>query len=179
MQDIGTDKKYDLVTASYVMNELNEEDMLRTAEKLWDITGDTLLIVEPGTPKGYANILVIRDILLQKGAYITAPCTHAGKCPMVEDDWCHFYCRVQRSRLHKQLKGGEAPFEDEKYSFMAFSKKEAQLPELRVLRRPRIYKGHIMLTVCSKEGIQNITVTKKEKERYRDAGKLKAGDAFY
>ena len=179
VQDIGTDKKYDLVTASYVMNELNEEDMLRTAEKLWDITGDTLLIVEPGTPKGYANILVIRDILLQKGAYITAPCTHAGKCPMVEDDWCHFYCRVQRSRLHKQLKGGEAPFEDEKYSFMAFSKKEAQLPEFRVLRRPRIYKGHIMLTVCSKEGIQNITVTKKEKERYRDAGKLKAGDAFY
>jgi UDP-glucuronate 4-epimerase len=94
VQDIGTDKKYDLVTASYVMNELNEEDMLRTAEKLWDITGDTLLIVEPGTPKGYANILVIRDILLQKGAYITAPCTHAGKCPMVEDDWYHLSERL-------------------------------------------------------------------------------------
>jgi ribosomal protein RSM22 (predicted rRNA methylase) len=118
-------------------------------------------------------------MLLNKGAHITAPCPHTDQCPMEKDDWCHFYCRVERNRLYKFLKGGEAPFEDEKYSFMAFSKEEKKLPLYRILRHPKIYKGHVMLTVCSKKGIQDITVTKKEKERYRDAKKLKAGDTFY
>ena len=179
VQEINTNHKYDLVTASYIMNELCTEDMKKTTAKLWDITKKTLLIVEPGTPKGYGNIIVIRDMLLNKGAHITAPCPHADKCPMEKDDWCHFYCRVERTRLHKFLKGGEAPFEDEKYSFMAFSKEEKNLPLYRILRHPKIYKGHVMLTVCSKQGIQDITVTKREKERYRDAKKLKAGDTFY
>ncbi|HOD93233.1 MAG TPA: small ribosomal subunit Rsm22 family protein [Clostridia bacterium] len=179
LQDIDVNSKYDLITASYVMNELNDEDRISIALKLWEMTKDTLLIVEPGTPKGYRNIIDLRDILLSKGAYITAPCPHMDKCPIEEDDWCHFYCRVERTKLHKQLKGGEAPFEDEKYSFIAFSRKEKQLPVYRILRHPKTSKGHIKLTACSKQGIVGITVSKREKERYKDAKKLKAGDDFY
>ncbi|MFA5341839.1 MAG: small ribosomal subunit Rsm22 family protein [Clostridia bacterium] len=178
-EDISTDCVYDLVTASYVMNELNDKEMEKAVLKMWEITSKILLIVEPGTPKGYKNILTIRDMLLKKGAYISAPCTHADDCPMEKDDWCHFYNRVERNKLHKQLKGGEAPFEDEKYSFIAFSREERQLSLYRILRHPKINKGHIILTVCSKQGIKEITVSKREKERYRDAKKLKAGDAFY
>ena len=155
LQDINADYEYDLITASYVINELNDNDIKKTVLKLWEMTNKILLIVEPGTPRGYRNILSVRDTLLKKGAYIAAPCTHVEKCPMKDDDWCHFYCRIERSRLQKQLKGGEAPFEDEKYSFIAFAKEEKHLPSYRILRHPKTNKGHIIFTVCSKQGIQN------------------------
>jgi len=69
-----------------------------------------LLIVEPGTPAGYKNITEARRVLVESGAHIAAPCTHENTCPMEGNDWCHFTCRISRSRLHRLMKGGEAPF---------------------------------------------------------------------
>lgn len=179
IQDLIMEEKPDLVIASYVMNELSNKDMQNAVKKLWEHTGKLLLIVEPGTPVGYRNIIKIRSTILEEGGYVIAPCTHMYDCAMEKDDWCHFYCRVERSRLHKQLKGGDAPYEDEKYSFMAFVKQEQPLAKYRVLRHPKIGKGHVILTVCSAKQIMNMTCSKKEQDRYKAAKKLKAGDSFY
>ena len=37
-------------------------------------------------------------------------------------DWCHFTQRLPRSRAHKQIKGAELPFEDEKFSYVALTR---------------------------------------------------------
>ena len=47
----------DLVVASYMIGEISEGERKTLAELMWAKTRDTLLVVEPGTPAGYARIL--------------------------------------------------------------------------------------------------------------------------
>lgn len=166
----------DLVFSSYVLNELGNKDSLKVIDKMWDSTNKVLLVVEPGTPRGYEIIRLIRDRLISKGGYILAPCPYMDKCPLSSNDWCHFSTRVVRSKLHKTLKGGDAPYEDEKYSYIAFNKSPCNRCKNRILRHPQISSGFITLEVCSKDGLNTIKFTKKDKELFRTARKAKAGD---
>lgn len=178
-EDFGGSYPSDLVIASYVLNEMNEADRLEVVEKMWENTKEMLLIVEPGTPVGSANIRSIRDYLLSKGAYMVAPCPHSDKCPVVGDDWCHFTCRVQRSKLHKLVKDGDAPYEDEKFSYIAFSRTPCKLPSGRIMRHPMVQKGRIDLTLCQGNGqIKQVGIQKKDGEAYKIAKKSVCGDAF-
>jgi SAM-dependent methyltransferase len=111
----------DLVVASYVLNELSPEDALRAALGMWAAAGHLLVLVEPGTPKAFAGLRALRQPLLDAGAHLLAPCPHQGPCPLPPEDWCHFTVRVARSRLAKALKGGDAPYEDEKFSCLILS----------------------------------------------------------
>lgn len=169
--------KADLVIASYVLNEMPLSLQLDTAVSLWNSAGMMLLIVEPGTPECYANLMKIRKKLMDAGAHIAAPCPHSSEC-MLKDDWCHFTCRIPRSRLHKRLKGGQAPFEDEKFMYLAVTRNICDRPEARILRHPRINKGHIGLNICSYSGISNITVSKKDGDKFSKARKAKPGDSI-
>ena len=168
----------DLIIAGYLFNELSSEDVIRAIKKLWNHTNKVLLVVEPGTPVGYSIIKNIRDTLINEGGYVISPCPHMDKCPMKEHDWCHFVTRVNRSKLQKDLKGGDAPYEDEKFSYIAFSKTPVNRCECRVLRHPQISKSLVQLTCCCKDGINNIQVRKNEKEKYKLARKIHAGDKF-
>jgi len=177
--DLETDDipgKADLVIASYVLNEMAGDARRRAVQKLWDSAGMILLLVEPGTPAGFSNLKEVRKMLVEQGAFVAAPCPHSDDCPMEEDDWCHFACRVARSRLHRQLKGGEAPFEDEKFAYMAFAREACMNAGMRILRHPQVRGGHIMLRVCTNDGIKDITLTRKDGERYKKARKASSGD---
>src|SRR6185437_3032913 len=66
----------DLVIASYLIGELGEAERRSLAEAMWEKTRDTLLVVEPGTPVGYARILALRAHLTAAGAHVAAPCPH-------------------------------------------------------------------------------------------------------
>ena len=105
----------DLVVASYMIGEIGDGERRALTELMWEKTRDTLLVVEPGTPAGYARIIALRERLIAMGAHVAAPCPHDGKCPLQPPDWCHFTQRLQRSRAHKQVKGAELPFEDERF----------------------------------------------------------------
>lgn len=168
----------ELVIAAYVLNEMTLQSRLKVAEKLWKTTGKLLLLVEPGTPAAFASLMEIREHLLQKGAHVAAPCPGQDACKKPGGDWCHFTCRIARSRLHRQLKGGEAPFEDEKFSYIALSREKSPGPDARVLRHPLVRGGHVVLEVCTARGIENMTLSKSDGERYRKARRAKAGDAF-
>ncbi len=168
----------DLVVASYVLNELSEENRLKAARSLWNTAGQMLLIVEPGTPAGYAHLREIRSLLLKEGAHMAAPCPHENACPLPEDDWCHFTCRVARSRLHKQLKGGEAPYEDEKFCYLALTRKECAPAGARILRHPRIDPGKISLSLCTENGLSTREVRKKDGPLFKAARKSHCGDSF-
>jgi ribosomal protein RSM22 (predicted rRNA methylase) len=167
----STPQTADLVIASYVLGEMTEENRAKTAETLWSAAGKMLLIVEPGTPAGYEQVRALRSLLLSRGAHIAAPCPHVGPCPIPEGDWCHFACRVPRSRLHRALKGGDAPYEDEKFCYMAFTKQPGEHVSARVLRHPQVEPGRVTLTLCTPEGIKKSIVTKRDGEAFKRARK--------
>jgi ribosomal protein RSM22 (predicted rRNA methylase) len=70
------------VLLAYVLDELAPEARSRLVERLWELTGDVLVIVEPGTPAGWSRILDARQQLIAGGAAILAPCPHAAACPL-------------------------------------------------------------------------------------------------
>jgi len=173
------DEKYDLVIASYLLGEMTQAQRLKTARMLWERTGKLLLIVAPGTPDSYSQMMEVRSELLSDGAYLAAPCPHAGGCPLGENDWCNFTCRVARSKLHKLLKGGDAPYEDEKFFYLAFTREPAAQCSSRILRHPLTDKNRMTLTLCCGDGtIKTECVTKKDGELFKAAKKASCGDSF-
>lgn len=169
---------FDLITLSYVLNEVPSDRRLSVAQSAWERTSKAFLIVEPGTPAGFKNIREIRADLIAGGAHIVGPCPHANACPMSEGDWCHFAERLSRSAEHRLLKNAELGYEDEKYSYVVFARQAVALPAARVLRHPRKHSGHIELELCTTDGLARETVSRKQGERYRQAKRLQWGDEF-
>ena len=169
--------KSDLVVASYILNELCEQDRLKAVDKLWDATDKLLIILEPGTKVGFSNLKKIREHLISLGANIVAPCAHENKCEI--DSWCHFTCRVERSKVHRETKRGDVPYEDEKFAYLAVSREKVSSADMRILRHPIIKKGRVGLQVCSKDGIEDFELYKKDKELYKKARKANWGDELY
>ena len=166
----------DLVICSYVLNELNESDRMLALDKLWKSTKKILLIIEPGTPVGFNEIKVIRKSLMECGGSIIAPCPNIENCPIEENDWCHATCRVSRTKIHKLLKNGDVPYEDEKFSYIAVSKDKFEKEDFaRVLRHPKIESGKITVQICSRNGISEKIVTKKDKDLFKIARKASCG----
>lgn len=172
------DDKADLVIASYVINELDESQRLLMAEKLWSITNNVLLFIEAGTPEGYRILNKVRTSLLKRDAHILAPCPHEGPCPISGQDWCHFTCRIQRNRLHRLAKGGQLPYEDEKYTYLALTREETNPYSARILRHPQIGKGHVKLSLCTKDGLKQATYSKRDGDIYKHARKSNCGDTI-
>src|SRR2546430_537896 len=139
----------DLVVASYMIGEIGDAERESLAGLLWAKTRDTLLVVEPGTPAGYARIIALRAQLITDGAHVAAPCPHDGKCPLQAPDWCHFTQRLQRSRAHKQVKGAELPFEDEKFAYVALMRAPVARHLSRVLAQPVVSKDEIAAKLCT------------------------------
>lgn len=179
--DISKDnisEKADLVTASYVLNELSPKKREEALVKLWNSAEKMLVIVEPGTKAGFSNIKSARETLISLGAKIVAPCPAVKSCPISGDDWCHFTERVARTKLHKVLKGGDAPYEDEKFSYIAAVKDniDGGCCSSRILRHPKIESGFVTLTLCSSDGISERKITKKDGALFKAARKSDCGD---
>jgi len=83
---------------------------------------------------------------------VIAPCPHANVCPLQPPDWCHFARRVARSRLHRQAKSADVPWEDEKFSYVAVSREAATVAGARVIARPRKASGRVTLKLCRPDG---------------------------
>lgn len=169
----------DLVVASYVINELSENERAALADAMWAKTHDTLLVVEPGTPAGYARIIDLRARLIAKGAHVIAPCPHDAACPLTKPDWCHFTQRLQRSRAHKHLKGADLPYEDEKFSYVVLSRAPPAQRPLRVLAQPQVTKVAVTAKICAADGIETASVPHRDKAAYKRAKKWDWGDAVF
>ena len=58
----GARQQYDLVTAAYVLSELDSDrERQQVIQELWERTKGMLVLVEPGTPSGYENIISARE----------------------------------------------------------------------------------------------------------------------
>jgi ribosomal protein RSM22 (predicted rRNA methylase) len=172
----------DLVISAYVLGELTAHQRVSLV-RLAAAAGPAVLLVEPGTPAGHRRILSARQQLIEDGFLVAAPCPHQLDCPLhIEGDWCHFGVRLQRSAVHRQIKGAELSYEDEKFSYVAAIRPPLASPHLpagRIVRRPQQRKGLVLLDLCGRDGASRRELVSKSKgEIYRVARKASWGDRF-
>ncbi|GAA4921908.1 small ribosomal subunit Rsm22 family protein [Streptomyces coeruleoprunus] len=169
----------DLVTVSYVLKELTPEDRAALVAEAAR-AAQAVVVVEPGTPDGYERIITARDQLIAAGLRVAAPCPHSAACPIEPGtDWCHFSARVSRSSLHRQVKGGSLAYEDEKFSYVVATRFPVAPAAARVVRRPQIRKGQVLLDLCTaEEGLRRDTVTKRHGQLYKEARDAEWGDPW-
>ncbi|NJM05896.1 rRNA methyltransferase [Candidatus Gracilibacteria bacterium] len=160
----------DLVTCAYVLGELGASARTTLLSNMWQATRGVLLLVEPGTPRGFAIIRALRAELIAIGAHIAAPCPHVDVCPMPTDDWCHFAQRIARPSFQRTLKGATLGYEDEKFSYIAATRLPPAALEARIIRHPQVRSGTIELELCTQAGtLVSPTITKRNKDSWRAA----------
>lgn len=167
----------ELVTLCYVFDELQPSHRGRLVKRLWKLTKGMLILVEPGTPAGWRRILEAREILINSGAHILAPCAHHAPCPIAPPDWCHFSRKVARSRLHRLAKGGDAPWEDERFIYLAASRSAPEQSGMRVLAPPRRASGAVRLKLCGPDGrVEEKLATRRDGPLFKAARRAEWGD---
>ena len=160
----------DLVVMAYALSEVDEAAQAAFIEALWSKAKQGLLIVDPGTPDTSRRLQNVRTQLIKAGAYLVAPCPQSGACPLLSlsappkrkgkpkpenliAPWCHFSVRLERRGLHRLVKGGELGYEDEKFSYLYFSRAPmAPAAPMRLLSHPHRVSRHINLDVCNDKG---------------------------
>ena len=175
---LGPAQNADLVIAAYSMVELRAEALTSFTLSLWQACEGVLLIVEPGTPVGYRNLMMARHALIEAGAFIAAPCPGSVGCPLVAPDWCHFSQRLSRTKMHIQAKGASVPFEDEKFSYVAVSRQPPHRTANRILSPPLENKAGLTLKLCTSAGLSIEVLPSRDRQRFKAARKLKWGECL-
>lgn len=168
----------DLVLLSYTLSELSESAAAALVARAWAAARQMLIVVEPGSPRGFRCVLDVRDSLHARGGFVAAPCPHASACPLAHDDWCHFAARVPRSQMHRRIKHGALSYEDEKFSYVAVAKLPVQPPAARIVRHPLVRPRLVELMCCTSHGLARPTIGRGDRERYRSARDARWGDAW-
>ena len=181
--DRGAGLAADVATASYVLGELTQSQQAALVA-LAVGAAPAVVLVEPGTPAGHRRILAARGQLMAAGYLPAAPCPHKLGCPLQgAGDWCHFGARLPRSGLHRQVKGAELGYEDEKFSYVAAVRPDVvgqpDRPQGRIVRRPQQRKGLVTLELCRSDGSAGRDlIGKSAGEGYRRARKSTWGDGW-
>lgn len=178
LQQVQDWPPHELVVSSYALGELEPALTARLVRAVWQATQQVLVIVEPGTMRGFATVRLLREQLIRLGGHLLAPCPHNQACPLPETDWCHFAARVERSSLQRHLKAGTLGYEDEKFSYVIFAKQPVPPVAARVLRHPQRQPGFTQLKLCLPEGVQQLTVTKRDPAAWKRVRKLAWGEAW-
>ncbi len=173
----------DVVTAAYVLGELDERARPAALARLWAATLGVLVLVEPGSRAGFERIRAARAALIEIGGRVAAPCPNDAACPIVGAAWCHFLVRLDRSPLQRRAKGAERSWEDEPFSYVAVTRpRRGGLPAAPdpapriVLGRPRRRAGVIELRICAGGRIETRTLSRRDGPAWKAARRLGWGD---
>ena len=168
----------DLVVLGHALNEFDGEARADVINLAWNLTGGVLLIVEPGTPEGFAVVRGARDALLSAGAQTIAPCAHDRPCPL-ENDWCHFPQRLKRPDFQRRARGAPSEWEDSKFAYVALARFPATAPIWgRVIREPFHNKAYAEVQISSVEGVAHYRGLKRSRDAFRLVKDLPWGAAL-
>lgn len=67
-----------------MLGELETGMRLSVAERLWNACRQMLVLIEPGTPQGFANLRAVRERLTALGAYVAGTLS-AGERRLPDD----------------------------------------------------------------------------------------------
>lgn len=170
----------DVVIISYALGELASSTLEQVLRRAWRTAKSFLVLIEPGTKRGFAAINTARSLLIDQGAGILAPCPHREVCPMAAaGDWCHFSQRLERTAEHRRIKGALLGYEDEKFSYVIATRLELSPAQARIVRHPQKHSGHVQLDLCTKEGLlEKTTVARSDKGAYKRARQSDWGDQW-
>lgn len=175
MEALPEEVHADVVVAAYALAELPLPRIAAAVARLWTACRSMLVIVEPGTPAGFARIRATRETLLKQGAVPVAPCTHAQACPIAGEDWCHFSVRLARSRAHMHAKGASVPFEDERFAYLVLAREGEPSGLGRIVARAVHAKSGSTFRVCTEGRLETRHVARREAVAYKLARKLDWG----
>lgn len=175
-EDLPGGLSADLVVAAYALAELPLDRAAGAAEGLWQASRKALVLVEPGTPQGFARLRAARQRLIAQDAIPVAPCTHALDCPVSGSDWCHFSVRLARSRAHMHAKGASVPFEDERFAYLVLARDGAPAGGARIIAPPQHAKPGVTLALCTQGKLESRHIARRDGEAYKQAKKLDWGD---
>jgi len=179
------DESFDVVLASHVLSELEEEgvaSLLGTLQR-----AEHVFWVEPGSKLTSRRLGALRGPLLETFD-VVAPCTHRSTCGMLADgqerDWCHLFARPPAevhttgswSEIHRELK---IDLRSLPYSFLALRRAAVDHPAAaRLLGRPRFQKGRVLLDLCGGEGVETTPMLQRTDKAFFKSLKETAGDAI-
>lgn len=169
--------EHDLVVAAYVLGELAAGERAAVLARAWRSARRALALIEPGSPDGFALIREARTWLLESGAQMLAPCPGGGPCPMEAPDWCHFAARLERTSLHRRMKDAALGYEDEKFSYVVFSRRETPCAAARIIRRPEHSPGVVRIVTCSGGRIERRLISRRS-PAFRAARQARWGDPW-
>lgn len=170
---------HDMVALSYALGELPQAAAEELLGRAWKLAARFLVVIEPGTMRGFGVIHAARSALITDSAAILAPCPHRDACPMAAArDWCHFSQRVPRTSLHRRLKRGVLAYEDEKFSYVVAARHSATPAASRIVRHPQKHGGHVQLMLCTRHGLETRTVSRSQGEDYRRARQAEWGGTW-
>ena len=165
----------DTAIMSYCLGEMDEDARMKCLALTHKAS--YVIVIEPGTPVGYQTVMQARRMLINNGFSVVAPCPHSMACPMNSPDWCHFFCRLPRSKLHKLVKEGELGYEDEKFSYVVMAR-EAHCCKERIIGKAQHRSGHSRFTLCSHSGMIHEETISRKSPLYKAAKKAEWGDAI-
>ena len=187
---------FDLITMGHVLNELHGSGPKAVAPRAALVEevlarvkpGGTLLILEPALKETSRALLEVRDVLVQKGYVVRAPCMFRGNCPALikETDWCHAERSWPKPRVVEELaKAAGLHKESLKMSYLALAPKGELAPAPRADRLFRIVseslegKGRQRYIGCGAEGRVGLALQEKHRsDSNAPFFKLQRGDVI-
>ena len=181
---IETDKtiKHDLIIVANVFNELSPEVFDRLIQQVRLRSCGIILILEPGTSRGYKIIQTISQKISQSD-HLLAPYIHNN---FVESNeyWIHFSQRFNRPEFQRRIRQSmrestlmASDWEETKYSYVAYGTIEPVTP---IWGRciGSIYKsnGYLTLPILTEKEVVQLKVLKRHKLQYNFAKKLRWGE---
>ena len=187
------DGKYDLITMGHVVNELFNGQIAPRAELLEKVLervnpNGSLVVIEPALRDTSRALLQVRDVLVNKGYAVRAPCMFRGNCPALikESDWCHAERSWRMPSVIEDLaKTAGLHKESLKMSYLVLAPKGEQWAPppagtvFRIVSEPLEGKGRRRFMACGPEGRVGLAMQEKhENEKNRLFFKISRGDVI-
>ncbi|HZZ84031.1 MAG TPA: small ribosomal subunit Rsm22 family protein [Anaeromyxobacteraceae bacterium] len=197
LAELGSARGFDTVTFGHVVNELFQgagaaEKRAALLEEAAALVrpGGSVLVIEPALRETSRHLLEVRDLAVERGFAVRAPCLFRGPCParVKESDWCHAERAIEPPPLVAELaRAAGLRKEAVKMSYLALAPKGEPWAEpppvragarlFRIVSEPLPSKGRLRYMGCGPEGRLGLALQEKHvNEGNRAFERLLRGD---
>ncbi|HEX9507353.1 MAG TPA: small ribosomal subunit Rsm22 family protein [Myxococcales bacterium] len=173
-------ERYDVITIGHVLNELFTGGSDATARRAAMVEHalsqlkplGSLVLIEPALRETSRSLLRVRDVLVERGYAVRAPCFFRGNCPALvrESDWCHADRGWQMPRTVEEIARAAGIRKDSvKMSYLVLAPKEEPWKEpppgrvFRIISEPLKGKGRRRYVGCGPEGRFGLALQEKHR----------------
>jgi hypothetical protein len=168
------------LVVSHVLNELPSQDLRRLMALAEQATA--ILWVEPGTFQAGQLLVSVRETL-RTGFKVIRPCPHSDRCGLLaagrEKDWCHHFAppppglSMDSSWVRFARQAG-IDLRSLPYSHLVLERGTGGVgpghtEDQRVIGRPKSFKGYLDLLSCSRAGVAELRLQRRDAPELADA----------